>query len=151
MRKGRELINLPVIEEKSGKVLGTISDLLLADEFRLDGLYFITEGKKTCFLPVERMIGIGQDAVFVQGEIDDFGLATDINKGKHTSGAVVMTATGHSMGTIDDIVLGEEEGNIVAYEVSDGHLMDILVGKRIVPTEDIIAYGQDTIIINRDV
>ena len=39
----------------------------------------------------------------------------------------------------------------MAYEVSDGHLMDILVGKRIVPVEDIISYGQDTVIVNREV
>lgn len=150
MRRGRELKNLPVIEITSGKILGTVTDLLIADEHKLDGLYFLTEERETCFLPLERMVSIGRDAVFAQGELEDFGLVTNTTKGNYSSGAVVMSATGLSMGTIDDIVLEEEEGNIVAYEVSDGHLMDILVGRKIIPTEDIITYGQDTVIINRD-
>ncbi|MFY9174563.1 MAG: PRC-barrel domain-containing protein [Peptococcia bacterium] len=150
MRKGRELQNLPVIETTRGKVLGTISALLVADEHKLDGLYFLTEDRKTCFLPMERVVKIGRDAVFVQGGDEDFGLAKD-SKPQTTTAAVVMTSSGRSMGTIDDILLEEKEGNIVAYEVSDGHLMDILVGKRIVPVEDIISYGQDTVIVNREV
>lgn len=87
MRKGRELQNLPVIETTRGKVLGTISALLVADEHKLDGLYFLTEDRKTCFLPMERVVKIGRDAVFVQGGDEDFGLAKELETPNNHSGS----------------------------------------------------------------
>ncbi len=152
MRKGREIRNLPVIQAENGTILGVVSDFLIADDHRLDGLLFQNGEKKTCFIPLERIESIGRDAVFVNGEAGEFGSAAgpdnSCGKGKRSLGSLVITADGKSLGTVGDILLDGDEGRIVGYEVSDGHLLDILVGRRVVEATSVITYSDDAVIVD---
>lgn len=138
---------MPVISVVTGKVLGVVQDLDIAADQKLAGLYIKTATKELRFLPLERVTNLGRDAVLVQGEEQDFTLVTEPYNNQPPTGAWVMTAEGKSLGTIDDIVVEGNAGSIVGYEISDGLFMDMLVGRKIVTTSNILTNGQDAVIV----
>jgi len=150
MIRGREIKNLPVVEVAGGRILGSVQDLVLSDEHKLQGLSFKTETGQLRFLPQDRIINLGRDAVLVQGEPEEFPLFTTPYSSHAAPGTWVMTADGKNIGTIDDVVVEEEEGSVIGYEVSDGYLMDLLVGRKIVAASNIITYGKDAVIVEEN-
>jgi len=149
MIKGREIRTLPVIDLARGKVLGTVQDYLLAANQKIQGLYF-QSGEELRFLPLERMVNLGRDAVLVQGQKQEFELVTAPDLPQQPAGTWVMTAEGKSLGAIDDIVVEENEGSLIGYEISDGYLMDLLVGRKIVGAANIVTFGKDAVIVDED-
>lgn len=150
MIRGREIKNLPLIDVTSGTVLGTVWDLLLADNQQLKGLAFVTNDQKLRFLPREQVVNLGRDAVLVKGDQESFPLVTETGDHLQPAGTWVMTAEGKSLGTIDDIVVEDNGGSIVGYEISDGYLMDLLVGRKVVTAANILTQGKDAIIVDED-
>ncbi len=149
MRKGREFRNKPVIDEASGKVLGYVKDVKPGqDNIRIEGLYATTLANELLFIPMENISSLGRDAVLVKdwffSEKSDEGLNQSPNE---LTGAPVITLSGQSLGAIEDIVIEEKDGSIIGYEITDGHLKDLLVGRRIVSSGFVLTYGEDAVIL----
>ncbi|KJS20315.1 MAG: hypothetical protein VR72_11745 [Clostridiaceae bacterium BRH_c20a] len=153
MRKVSDLINLPVIDLTSGRQLATIKDVVLnADNDILHG--FLCENK---LLPLGKVKNFGKDAVIV--EIDDLDLILEKYKDPvnppnflpgYIIGTPIMTEGGKYLGTIGDILVEDNSGKILGYEVSDGLLKDLVSGRSLLTVPQIITYGEDAVIIKEE-
>jgi len=151
LRKVSEFINLPVINLTSGSQIATVKDLVLdADNDNLLG--FICNDK---FLSLEKVKSIGKDAVMVE--------TTDINEiletikipvtaplflPDHILGTSIITEDGKTLGTVGDIILEENTGEIISYEVSNGLLKDLVSGRSTVSILQVVTYGEDAVVVN---
>jgi uncharacterized protein YrrD len=149
MKKWREVRNLPVIDILSGQHLGYVQDFKTENPERLAGLYMLSLENEIYYIPLDAISRVGRDAVLVksgflkkmatQGSwVEDSGLVN----------SAVLTSSGEVLGLVSDIVIEEKEGNILGYEVTDGYLKDVLWGRKVIATGDILTWGKDTVIVD---
>lgn len=149
MKKGRDLVNLPVIDFSSGRQVGRVKEIIVGDNYLIKGFAIITENNDKQSITVQEVHSIGRDAVLLHSWEDDrpeVGNTSDSYQ--DYTGSLVLTSTGRSLGTIQDVVIYEDNISLAGFEVSDGYLKDILMGRTIVPAEDVLTYGRGAIIIN---
>jgi uncharacterized protein YrrD len=65
--------------------------------------------------------------------------------------SAVMTTKVEVLGVLTDVLLEETAGNILGYELSDGYFNDLLRGRKVIPTANIITWGKDTVIVDERV
>lgn len=148
MKRGRELKNLPVIEMNSGKQLGYVEDFHLESDLQnIAGIYVKTPNETLGYYPFIQIGHLGRDAVLVQGKPQAFEDKELTHNSHYYTNSLVMTVSGKNIGQIEDIVLEEKDGNIMGYEISDGHLKDILLGRSIIPKDYIRTLGYDTVLV----
>lgn len=135
MRKGRQLLSLPVVEALTGEQLGEVKELLYdSRERRLIG-FIIADGgwlRKARAVLLAQVQEITDTAVVVEdksfvrdvGEIGD-SLMTSCD----VQGYTLITADGRELGIIQDLVVSPASGVIVGYELSDGIIDDLLKGR----------------------
>lgn len=147
MKKGREFRNLPVIEISSGQLLGYVSEIEIKENSMLSGLYVTTLNNEICFVPWDNIASIGRDAIFSKSDEKNRKVDSVPMEKNNYCGPWVMTASGKNLGTIEDIVIEESNGNVVGYEISDGYLKDFLVGRSVIARADVVTYGDDVFIV----
>jgi len=59
----------------------------------------------------------------------------------------VFTSSGEVLGQVSDLLIEEKEGHIWGYEVTDGYLKDVFLGRKVITTADILTWGKDTVIV----
>ncbi len=143
---------LPVIAENSGKKLGTVADLCLA-EGQVYGLIVNKQNflKQKLYLDYGKIQSIGPDGVMISSEE---ALEKRLDNPFHTlshqspiAGKMVMNREGESLGILNDVYFKEELGTIVGYEISDGFFSDLQDGKKIIKAVGPAKLGKDTIIV----
>ncbi|MCR4442041.1 MAG: PRC-barrel domain-containing protein [Peptococcaceae bacterium] len=148
MRKGREFRNKPVIDVSSGKLLGYVVGFKPGEDRRLEGLFLISPRREPFYLPFQSVSSVGRDSVMVKIRPGDLTMEAGQEwEGQFYRGLAVVTLSGENLGIIEDIVLGEEQGMIAGFEVSDGLLKDLVAGRRIIPAENVLKFGDDAVII----
>jgi len=151
MKKGREIRNLPVIDILNGQLLGYVQDFKTDSYARVQGLYLVTLEKQAYYLPFEAISKMGADAVLVKSELLKLSDSpTEWSEALGLSERTVLTSSGEILGQVSDLLIEEEEGNIAGYEVSDGYLKDVFLGRKVVPTADILTWGIDSVIVKED-
>lgn len=145
MRKGRDFLDKPIIDIGSGKLLGYVKGFKAGENGKLAGIFMDDMQKKPIFIPFEKVSNLGRDAVLVNGYM--YQQPEEEQSENKYKGSLVMTISGNNMGTIDDIVFEEKDGSITGYEVSDGLLMDVMIGRKIISVSNVISYHNDTVII----
>jgi uncharacterized protein YrrD len=152
MRKGRELKNLPVIDVVSGQQLGYVVNYKMTNHEVLAGLYLLSFNNRVLYLARDYITKIGRDAILVQAE------AAQIIEGEPDwpdnaglNSSAVMTTKGEVLGVLTDVLLEENAGNILGYELSDGYFNDLFWGRKVIPTAKIITWGKDTVIVDERV
>jgi len=148
MKKGREVRKLPVIDIISGQHLGYVQDFKTANYTQLQGLYMISPENNIYYLPLEAIAKIGKDAVLVKAEL--LKLSTEQTEWRDDLGIterVVLTSSGEVLGQVSDLLIEEDLGNISGYEISDGYLKDVMLGRKVIATSDILSWGIDTVIV----
>ena len=149
MKKGREFRNKPVIEAASGMLLGYVKDIKYGQEnLKLEGIYSTSLTGELLYIPFENIGSLGRDAVLVDAWYLSEQNEEVINQEAHElTGTAVITLSGQNIGTIEDVVIEEKDGSIVGYEITDGYLKDLLVGRRIVSSGYVLTSGADTVIL----
>lgn len=148
MKKGRDIVNLPVITLENGRRLGYVSELRYSGK-QAEGLYVKGEGKGNYYIPLASVRNLGRDAVMVDGPLLKIEKPVDLDKPERMLiGSWVMTAAGENLGTIEDVVFEENDGRIVGYEVSDGLLKDMLMGRKVLSASNVLSFGHDALIVN---
>jgi len=153
LRKVSDLINLPIIDLTSGSQLSIVKDVVLnADNDVLKG--FLCENK---LLPLGKVKSFGKDAVIIESDDLDSILEpfkVPVNPPdflpEYIIGTAIMTEGGKYLGTIGDILVEDNIGKILGYEVSDGLLKDLVSGRSIITVPQIITYGEDAVIIKEE-
>jgi len=154
MHRSHDIIGLPVIEMKTGKEVGRVRDLLFNERWQYLGLLLDYKGvfKQGRYVKAETISAIGNDCVL----ISDNG-ATSYSHSPNwiaffagpdqLKGRPVITTCGRHLGFIEDVYFQEETGKIVAYELSDGILSDILDGRKLVNHTSDAILGEEVLIV----
>ena len=126
MRYGKDLNNKMIISISDGRQIGQVKDLFMDDELRmLTGIFVGSEGllrRKTMLIPRESVVVFGIDAVLVKNSevIKDSSELTESEQWVRLSklkGRGIDTPGGTKVGTVGDIIIGEE-GNITGFALS---------------------------------
>ncbi|KAB2951276.1 hypothetical protein F9B85_12980 [Heliorestis acidaminivorans] len=170
MLKGRDLLQRPLLESPTGKVLGHITDLVIETEkAKITGLAIETEDHKRKKL-LWNKIHIEDDLIYLtakldeaeEKEVDEVQEAheeqerpevQEESKSLNLSqlrGHNVTTESGKELGEVGDIIFDKDHGKIVALEVSDGLFQDLLTGRLQLPWPDIIHCTTEDITVSND-
>ena len=151
MRRAAEILGLPVIEEKSGEIIGEVHDVIfIPTSSRIKGL--IVEKGNKYLLQSHNINEIGEDAVIIKkgNVLQDYEKMPGIGvkEGENSlRGEKVITSSGREVGTVEDLVIDEETGEIIGYELSEGLIQDLLEGRNILEFSEELNYGKDALII----
>lgn len=156
MRKGREMLGLPVIALAQAAKVGVVRDLAIDPSRRAVVALLLadTPRKKpdrvVSFQSVRRM---GPDAVL----IEDQSAATPLSEHpemltlwegpSRLSGLQVLTEEGRTVGTVADVMLDERSGAIEQYQLSAGALRDVFSGRLFLPASAPRAVGREYMIV----
>jgi uncharacterized protein YrrD len=156
VRKGRDIIGLPVMDIHTGKRIGTVVDIMFAADFRANCVLLETRTWFTAPRSVEwdKIVSFGEDAVTVpeesfvkecQDENNVFFLLD--GKGK-LKGLPVMTKNGQELGFVEDVYFSNKmDKRIVGFELSDGFLSDVTEGRNWLPCPESAVKGEDALIV----
>lgn len=153
------MIGLPVIETQRGKRIGSVTDLLFDEGKSLVGVLLTPKGimRRAHFIPLEKILSVGEDALTVRdensiSELDtEKGLYFVLNGESHLKGKPVITVNGHSLGQVEDVYFQEEVGTIIGMELSDGFLSDVMEGRKYLPWSDKMKMGMDAILVSQEI
>lgn len=152
MRKGREIVGLPVISLATGKEVGVVQDLLLSPRTHKVTYLVVGEAgflRRTCFISFQNVVNVGDNAVTISSESL---LEKDRETGgsastSQLSGSEVLTVDGKNLGTLEDVVVSIPEGKLLGYEISAGLVEDVISGRGVLSPGDILTWGKEAIIV----
>lgn len=149
MKKGRELLGLPIIDAATRRRLGEVEDLLFDDkQFRITG-FLIDKGGWFHPARLVPLTGIQQ-------------LASDMLKAENTEPQAltarvplvsklqrkkVTTQAGKPLGSVQDIVVDENSFRITGLEISDGLIRDLLSGRALIERAAVITESEHVVIV----
>jgi uncharacterized protein YrrD len=152
MRRGREIVGLPVIKLSTGKELGLVADLFWNHDQRKIKAISLDTGRVVSVvepISVGDIAFMGQDAVTVSGEATTGGNAdSDSDKSIGTvAGVMVVTDTGRNLGTLQDLVFDDNGELLVGYEVSGGLVGDFISGREVLPPDAVLVWGMEAVVV----
>jgi sporulation protein YlmC with PRC-barrel domain len=151
MRAGKDLISKPIISITDGRLLGTVKDLYLNDQlYWLTGIHLGTEGllkRKNFLIPRDSIIVFGIDAILVKNaevitEGKELAEAETWPRLSKLKGREVDTPGGTKVGTIGDIIIGEE-GHITGFALAKVFVEGPIAEQGQIPREALIDTGQE--------
>ncbi len=151
MRLGKDLIGKSIISVTDGRLLGTVKDVYVNDElYWLTGVLVGHEGllkRKALLIPRDSVVVFGIDAVLVKDsdviaeskEVPEFENWLRLNK---LRGREVDTPGGTKVGTVGDVILGEE-GHIIGFALSKLFVEGPIAQQGTIPREALIDTGSE--------
>lgn len=153
MRKGRELLSLPVVENLTGEQLGEVKELIY-DSRECNLIGFIVadggwlRGAQVVLLPQVREITGTAVVVKDRSCIRDVSEIKELlAAGCDVKGYTLVTADGREMGIIRDLVISPDNGKIQGYELSDGVIDDLLNGRTTVNVSGRVEIVDEQVIV----
>ena len=151
MKRGQDLIGLAVIDLEIGEEIGQVTDVFFDHQLQsILGLKIKKKkGKGQDFIPYEKLYSLGEDMVVIEdknciGECQE-RYQSLIDEGE-VIGHKVISDQGEELGMVEDILLNDN-GKLVAYELSEGLIQDILQGRETLTIDNTVSYGKDAIIV----
>ncbi len=139
MKRGDEIIGLPVINKRDGKQVGRIKDIVYQNgKKKIQGLIIQREGllKKNRFIPLEDIVILGDVSVIVNVKREhgstNIEASANLEEFSDTLGASVITKEGSELGQISNIIIDEKTGLVEGFEISKGFFDDVFNGRRLV-------------------
>lgn len=154
MKKGRELISLPVFEKNTGGELGEIKDIYYEPKNKKIGGFIVEESgwlKGAKIIPIEKVLEINSEAVYVEDLEAIIDSKTKekfceiFDQRKDIRGYKLVSVMGEEMGIIRDLLVEPETGEICGYEVSEGVIRDLLEGRKEVYTSGEISINNEIV------
>lgn len=155
MKKGRDLIGMPIIDLSNGEIVGRVRDVYFNPKSHrilgivVDGGGWLKGPRKICYAD---LTGIGDDAVTIENDMVILKEPIEedcILTGEGTLiGNKVMTRDGNELGTIADVIFDHSTGEITHYQLSEGIVQDMLEGREILPVDTEFQYGKDALIVD---
>lgn len=160
MLRGREIIGMPVISIPQAEPITKVRDVIFDAPAGVLAALLVDEGgwvSGATILPFDAVSSIGRDAVMVE-DVDRLIASAErpeldklLTAGQTLIGNTMYTVSGDKIGVIDDIVVDEESGQIVGYDVSGGLFKDFYRGKFMVEVPEIVSVGPEVVIVPDDV
>jgi sporulation protein YlmC with PRC-barrel domain len=151
MRLGKDLINKPIISITDGRLLGTVKDLYLNDQlYWLTGIHVGSEGlikRKNYLISRDSVVVFGLDAVLVKNA-EVITLGKDLVESEtwprlsKLKGREIDTPGGTKVGTIGDVIIGEE-GHIAGFALAKVFVEGPIAEQGQIPREALIDTGHE--------
>ncbi|GGF78845.1 hypothetical protein GCM10010912_24880 [Paenibacillus albidus] len=153
----QEMIGLAVYEVEEGNEIGTIVDVMLDSNWKITGIELESKSFFTSHVKVvawEDIVAYGEDAVMirskesiVKAESDHIPYTFLLGKNKLKE-LQVLTTTGTILGRISDVYFDQKLGNtIVALEISDGLVTDLIEGRKWLPCSEEMSIGENAVMV----
>ncbi|WP_408954800.1 PRC-barrel domain-containing protein [Natroniella sp. ANB-PHB2] len=153
MRRGQELIGLPIVELEEGELVGKVVDILFSPQQKqLLGVAVENKKvwKKARLIPQQKLYILGKDIIIIDNKrnLNQVEKSVEsLNYGASVMGKEVITEQGEVLGVVEDVIVDQKQ-NLLGYELTDGLIQDILTGRKVILFDKIeLAYGQDIIIV----
>jgi uncharacterized protein YrrD len=148
MRRMRDLIKIPVIDQNSEQRLGWVKDILFDEKGNI--VTGIIMEKESLFKSRQEIIS-REDILFFGKE----SLSVTKQSRKKVQGTCwskkignkVITGNGEIRGTIGDVFVDNLVHMVLGYELSDGLFADLLNGREAIFEENILAEDQNVIVV----
>lgn len=159
MRKSQEVIGLSVIDRKTGGKVGTVCDLLFDDKQQWIAILLECSGwlKRRKVVTTDGIFSVGKDAVIlysseaIQPLDEKAHVWTGLLSGDHRlRGRPMLSDTGMELGTIQNVYFLEKRGTLVGYELSDGFMSDLQLGRKVLTPEEPVFFGKDVCMVPAD-
>ncbi|MCA1031860.1 PRC-barrel domain-containing protein [Bacillus timonensis] len=155
MRTFSLLKGLPVYEESTGTMLGTVCDLCISNDGNVKSLVMDSKGlfQRDRLIPISSVTSFGSDGVMVASKHRLFPFHHDkqsffLYNHHGLFRKPILTSEGEKLGLLEDVYFHEEMGRIVGYEITDGFFADITEGKKVIKTNQPLTIGKDIIVVN---
>lgn len=153
MRRGKEIIGLPIIDLATGERVAEVRDLICDHEEGRVTALLVEKGsliRSTKVLAWENVYRIGTDAVTIQ--------SADCIKAVRKTGPSpgggnrylhkqVITTSGQYLGRVDDIAINSVNGRILGCVLTDGIVGDFISGRAIIPLVDSAKLSAENMIV----
>lgn len=149
MRLGKDLTGKPIISVTDGRLVGYAKDLYTnKDLYWVTGIYTGSEGligRKDKLIHRDNIVVFGIDAILVKNadvETDNKELdeANNWQRLEKLRGRVVDTPGGTKVGTIGDIIIGEE-GEVTGFSLSRVHIEGPVADNGTIPRHAVVDTG----------
>jgi len=150
VRRGREIIGLPVIDLSNGERIAKVLDLVCNPAQDCVSALLLSDADQprgSRILLWEDIYSVGVDAVTVESR-------EAITAARETTGATsqylaknVLTTSGKALGRIEDIAVDTQSGRILGCVLSDGLVGDFLTGRSIIPLVEDVVLGEENMIV----
>lgn len=161
MRKALDAVGLPVICLQTGEEIGSVQDILCDPEWRVLGVV-LHQGnwfQSGTYIPFEHIHAVGDDCLIVTGkeaitslqnlaENDTVGLSTGKMKLK---GKTVITEDGELLGKVEDVYFSSNWEKLVGYELSNGWIADVTVGRKRLSAPPHVLIGEGNLIVSNSI
>lgn len=148
MRRMRDLIRIPVIDQKTGERLGSVKDILFDEKSNIVTAVILEKDSllKPHLKTVARVdiLSFDKESLSVSqiGQCKPCGMSWS-----EKVGSKVFSGDGEIKGTVGDVFVDNLVQNVLGYEISDGLFADIFKGRETVFEENILAESQDIVVI----
>lgn len=150
MRRGREIVGLPVIDLSNGERIAQVIDLVCNPAQDCVSALLLSgpdQPRGSRMLLWENIYSLGVDAVTVESR-EAITLANEASGVKNQYLAKnVLTSSGKSLGRIEDIAVDAQSGRILGCVLTDGLVGDFLTGRSIIPLVDNVILGEENMIV----
>ncbi len=138
---------------RNGELIGFVRAIIQTEERKIGGLLIVSLSGELCRVEPDGIIRMGRDSILVdEGKVEQAGEFAGVEitppAGRENNETLVMTTAGESLGVIEDVVIEEKDGSVLGYEISDGYIMDMLMGRKVVPVSEVLKYGKDAVIVS---
>jgi uncharacterized protein YrrD len=156
MRKGKRLIDRPILSLADGVRVGSVKDVILGAGNDLVVGLLVQEGgllSSSQVVPLDEIESFGPDAVVVSSH--ESVVAADqvpeikeiLSRKTSLVGIKVYTETGEAEGTVNDVYFDEESGRVSALEVTGGRVKDFTNGMRNLPVDEVVRTGPEILFV----
>lgn len=157
MRKGSELLGLPIICINDGDKVAEVKEVIYSkNRLRILG-FIVKEGnffREPEIIKFKNVDSIGKDALMIKNikVIESATTIPEINEQitnkSRLIGEEVISDDGESLGFIQDVIIDEEKGRIFGFVLTEGLIQDIVDGRNILPYINGIKFGKDSVILD---
>ncbi|WP_410514387.1 PRC-barrel domain-containing protein [Paenibacillus sp. BR2-3] len=155
--KLQDMIGLAVFEVEEGQEIGKIVDFVVDSSLTITGIELESKSFFTNHVKVvawKDIVAYGEDAVMIASKESIQKEDTDqiphtylLGKNK-LKDLQVVTTTGTIIGRISDVYFDQKMGNtIVALEISDGLVTDLIEGRKWLPCSEEISISEDAVLV----
>jgi len=153
----QEFIGLNVIGVEEGKDVGKIVDCIVDSTWKITGIELESKSFFSSHVKVvawEDIVAYGEDAVMILNEesirkVDADSIPHTFLEGKNRlKDLEVVTEAGTILGKVSDVYFDQKMGNtIIAFEISDGLVTDLMEGRRWLPCVPEMSARTDNLLV----
>jgi len=132
--KIRNIINLPVFDRESARVIGRVEKVVVGDDYRLAYLVIEISGSDPGMVLVQD-IDIGEASITIRNRksIKSYVAGEELSVYQKKVGDTVFDQEGKELGVVSDFILSRDNIKVWGVEISSGAIKDILEGREGIP------------------